>query len=144
MSKNKRSQYLKKVDTGLKLTALELKHSDINKRLNLNFSYLDRKQSQGIDELTEDQLKEIFQKLIEWSSRPAQEWKMEKLTKKSNLLTEYGDFPKKSLLKHPPHVPKDVRWARFRFGNLKRIVGFLYEEAFYVVFIDLDHRFYGI
>ena len=69
------------------------------------------------------------------------------------MLSIYGDFPRNTEFELPSHIPENVKWARFRFGNRKRLVGFFIEdeyaeehalskEVFYLVFIDLDHKFY--
>jgi hypothetical protein len=79
------------------------------------------------------------------------------------VLAYYDNFPSRSDFKHPPHVPHDVTWARFRLGSKVRLIGFVLSEdvcrakskvateghvypydpnTFYVVFLDKDHKFY--
>ena len=69
------------------------------------------------------------------------------------LLEIYNDFPLKSEFHHPNHVPAGVKWARFRLEGDQRLIGFmidktdvskfnLYPDVFYIVFLDLFHKFY--
>jgi len=54
----------------------------------------------------------------------------------------YGSFPPKSNFKHPKHVPNDVNWASLHIKGRVCIAGYIYENIFYVVFLDKNHEFW--
>jgi hypothetical protein len=123
-------------------------------RIAFNFSFFDNNQKAGQDfkDWTEKQVKELLQKLKDFSMQNLQYWKMQGASR-SRTLAVYGDFPGKSNFKHPSHVPKEVSWARFRLEGDSRLVGFivdnddctkygLCENLFYIVFLDEHHKFY--
>ncbi|EJG1881361.1 hypothetical protein RAL08_004551 [Vibrio parahaemolyticus] len=139
--------------------------SDINSRCKFNFSYLDINQAgqNFIDWNTtsgSSKLVKLMDKLKEYTRQPLSFWKNEKIGKgkqggkgkRQHCLEIYGDFPKRSAFKHPPHVPEDVLWGRFRLDNDTRLAGFILPEdkesnkndinTFYVVFLDENHQFY--
>lgn len=136
--------------------------SDITSRSKFNFSFFDPNQGACTDlgALTHEQLLETVEKIKHYSRSPLTYWQTMRCGGGGlKILEIYGDFPKNSDFKHPKHVPHDVRWARFRMDNLGRLVGFLIPtefgnyssddrrffldtNTFYVVFVDLEHRFY--
>ncbi|HBO3797512.1 TPA: hypothetical protein L4T06_005525 [Pseudomonas aeruginosa] len=138
--------------------------SDLIGRCKFNFSYWDMKQEagSGLAELTEVQIKNLVEKIRLYSRESLSHWQAERCGSGGlKVLEIYGEFPKKSDFVHPKSVPHDVRWARFRMDNLGRLVGFLvpaehsfkkdehnkfcYDcNTFYVVFVDLSHRFYKV
>lgn len=78
---------------------------------------------------------------------------------KSPIFINYRNFPPKSGFVHPPHVPQNVEWARFRLSGKRRLCGFVVPEqmhdkchtrtgfrfdrnTFYVVFLDENHQFW--
>lgn len=134
----------------------------ILKKCKFNFSYFDNNQkpySTSFNELSEKDKSEFYQKLIEFSKFSLEHWQKIGIgngRKRSHVLDVYGTFPRKSKFVHPAHVPHDVKWARFRYGDT-RLVGFICPESvicengnksnldtntFYVVFLDLGHNFY--
>lgn len=60
------------------------------------------------------------------------------------LLKVYGDFPKSSHFKKPPHITGEVQWGTIqRIGGQKpRLAGYIIGSVFYPVFLDKDHVFY--
>ena len=54
----------------------------------------------------------------------------------------YDNFPVNSDFIHPKYVPAGVKWSTIRIKGKERIVGYLEENIFYVVFLDKDHRFW--
>jgi hypothetical protein len=54
----------------------------------------------------------------------------------------YGRIPAKSDFKHPSHVPPDADWASMHIKGLPCVIGHLFQNIFYVVFLDKDHRFW--
>ena len=107
-----------------------------------------------------------MEKIKEFSKEPLLHWQHEKVGKgkkggkgkRQHYLEIYGDFPKNSAFCHPPHVPVDVLWARFRIDCETRLGGFVIDKkvaeecdkkgisldmnTFYIVFLDENHDFY--
>ena len=136
--------------------SLDDKKSDLTKRCKFNFSYFDDSQPAGsrFSDLTESQLRNILNSLKEFSRRSLDDWE-----KDAPRFVMYHNFPIKSEFTHPQHVPHQACWGRFRLGSKFRLVGFtvpaeldgtshsstrrVYDKnTFYIVFIDLDHRFW--
>lgn len=144
--------------------------SEIEIRCKFNYSYFDQSQTAGqnLDEWMSERgissLKNLFEKIKEYTSQPLKYWLNERVGSGGlSVLAYYDSFPKKSEFVHPPHVPHDVTWARFRLGNKVRLIGFVLPEdvcrskskvstngnfypydpnTFYVVFLDKNHKFY--
>lgn len=64
--------------------------------------------------------------------------------KQRKIITEYGSFPTKSDFKHPRHIADTVNWAVIKNikGQKGRVVGHIIDNVFYVVFLDINHRFW--
>lgn len=108
----------------------------------------------------EEHLQKFMQKIIEFSKEPLHYWKNQRIgSGKNNVLELYNTFPLNSDFHHPKHVPIDVSWARFRLDSKTRLVGFVVPisfcsqmssdyfldgNTFYIVFLDLNHKFYKI
>lgn len=151
---NKKAAFLKRV------IKTDVESSGILKFMKFNFKFFDAEQEHGssFDDLTNEDAKKLLKKIVSFSGKSLNEWATENAG--GNGLTvyaRYGDFPKPSGFKHPPHVPHEAVWGRFRLGNKYRLVGFVipdslnmvckesycYEKnTFYVVFIDKEHKFY--
>ena len=139
-----------------------IRSCDISSRLKFNFSYFDGSQAAGINiaDFDGDLAKNLLDKMRAFSRSPISYWTQARAGAGGlKVLEIYGAFPKRSDFTHPKHVPHDVLWARFRLDNMTRLVGFVipteysntlcerlgynYDcNTFYVVFIDLEHRFY--
>lgn len=146
-----------------------LESCDIASRSCFNFSYFEANQNAGQDfsQWGENQgassLTALLDKIKSYSKEPLAYWRNERVGSKGlRVLAYYDQFPKRSEFKHPPHVPHDVTWARFRLGNMVRLIGFVIPESlagkqysddkgqkyfydsntFYVVFLDKDHQFF--
>ena len=157
---SKKSRFL----TNLPELLLESKDCDIRRRSKFNFSYFDESQEPGgkLTEMSKEDLRKLFQKMKEFTRETLKEWKTRRIGSGRNKVLEvYGNFPNNSDFFHPKHVPADVHWARFRLDQMTRLVGFVIPEgmcssisrdndylfdsnSFYVVFLDLNHRFYKI
>jgi hypothetical protein len=60
-------------------------------------------------------------------------------------IKEYGQFPDKDKTEFsiPSHVPFGANWAVItKLGGKIRVVGYVIENTFYIVFLDSEHRFY--
>lgn len=133
---------------------------DLTMRCKFNFSYFQKQDAgQDFSEWNHDQLKKLLLKLAEYSKKPLSHWTQQRAGKAGSVLAIYGDFPKSSDFTHPKHVPHQARWARFRLEQAVRLIGFIVPESyhgkphqktkqcfdcntFYVVFLDINHRFY--
>jgi len=144
------------------LATSSLESSDLISRSKFNFSYFDSNQEPctNFSDLRPEHLLELIEKIKIYSRSPLAYWQNQRVGGGGlSVLEIYGNFPKKSDFTHPKHVPHDVSWARFRIDNLGRLVGFVIPQkmgnlasddrrffldsnTFYVVFIDLEHRFY--
>lgn len=129
-------------------------------RSKFNFSYFsEHPAGQALEDLSADNLRQLYAKLQHFSKEPLSYWKTMKVGKSGRMLSIYGGFPSKSDFSHPPHVPHEAEWGRFRLDFSFRLVGFVVPDhldgrtqnstgalfdsnTFYVVFFDRDHRFY--
>lgn len=143
-----------------------LNNCDILTRSKFNFSYFDNNPpGQDFIDLNDaagnSKIVKLMGKLKEFTRLSLSHWENEKIGKgkrggkRQSCLEVYKDFPKKSAFVHPPHVPEDVWWARFRIDCDTRLVGFVIpnnlnntiaknydSNTFYVVFLDENHQFY--
>lgn len=122
--------------------------------LSFNFKFLDQTQGQRLSELSSEQVDRFVDKLKWYSTETAMHWKSTRIGGGSNtVLSEYDSFPSRSEFHHPRFVPADVKWARFHMEGDMRLIGFLIDkkdggntslntDVFYVVFLDLYHKFY--
>ena len=144
------------------LPVIELETSGIINRCKFNFSYLDLHQplENPATELSADFMSGLIQKLKNYSSHPLSYWLHQRVGGGGRSILEiYKKFPRPSDFTHPPAVPNDVEWARFRMEGAVRLAGFVVPSTlsnklsddgkfafcgntFYVVFVDLEHRFY--
>ena len=60
------------------------------------------------------------------------------------IITIYKSFPKQSEFKHPNHIAPDVNWAVIKKikGQKGRVAGHIIDNVFYIVFLDLEHKFW--
>lgn len=136
--------------------------SGLVKRLKFNLHYLDLNQPIGLrDELSADFLTQLLEKLKNFSEQDLSHWvTMPAGRGNGNMYQIYDKFPKNSEFNHPASVPHDAVWGRFRVDRTIRLAGFTIPSilnhklcsqekfrfctnTFYVVFIDLHHKFYA-
>lgn len=145
------------------LPILDVESSGMVSRCKFNFSYLDLNQplAKPALELPSEFLNELVAKLKNYSTHPLSYWLHQRVGGGGRSILEvYKKFPDPSEFTHPPSVPHDVQWARFRMEGAVRLAGFLIPSSlnnrlcnerkysfcnntFYVVFVDLEHGFYG-
>lgn len=149
----------KKFLASLPVTSVE--STKLVRRTKFNFSFLDLEQPKSLEaDLTREFFKKLFDKLKHFSAEPLSHWDVAPAGGgDGNYLETYGGFPKRSNFTHPPFVPHDAVWARFRLDRSTRLAGFTVPSnlnhklcendryrfctnTFYVVFIDLHHGFY--
>ena len=122
---------------GLKNKALnEEAIRKLNNNFVISFQYLDKNQGQDFEDWNkEGLLVNMLNTLKEYCMKPLQESKGENFK-------VYGTFPPKSKFKHPKHVPKDANWASLHINGKVCLAGHVYENIFYVVFLDKNHDFW--
>lgn len=144
-----------------KIPVLTMDTCDLVSRSKFNFSYMDLGQPEKLaDDLTLDFFNEILEKLKHYSTHPLSYWINQPIGRKSGKVLEvYTKFPIRTDFEHPKSVPNDAVWCRFRVSGSVRLAGFIVPSAlnnqlckqekyrfcvntFYVVFIDMHHRFY--
>lgn len=140
MSRNKNSQIKGKSNInslGLKQVS---KNEEALEKLGNNFvvsfQYLDRNQGQTFEEWDkEGLLVNMLNTLRDYCGKTMQE-------NKGDKFKEYGYFPPKTNFVHPKHVPQDVSWASLHLSGRVCLGGHIYENIFYVVFLDKNHEFW--
>ena len=149
---SRKSASLKELDRA----SLDDDENDLTQRCKFNLSYLDHTQKAGqtFSDLTQSQLEKILLSLQEYCRFSLDYWETQ-----GSRFVVYPKFPTKTEFKHPPHVPHQACWGRFRLGSKFRLVGFripptlhgkphektneLYDKnTFYIVFIDQNHLFW--
>lgn len=160
----KKAEFLNQLPTST------IEDCDIVRRCKFNFSFFtdDQPAAQSFADWNDGHGPSSLQGLIEslrsFSKEPLSYWKNQQ-SGRQNILEVYGDFPdsKKTDFVHPPSVPHDVQWARFRLAARVRLIGFVLpieyhnkgtsckdknieylidSNTFYVVFLDKEHKFY--
>jgi hypothetical protein len=110
---------------------------DHNKPLVISFKYYDPRQGQAFDHWEKDQiLAKALETLHGYCQRPSVD------QCKSDKFTVYGAFPKKSEFRHPEHVPPDAQWTRIHVNGKQCVIGHVFKNIFYLVFLDKEHRFW--
>lgn len=144
--------------------------SGIATKCKFNLSYFDSTQepSQCFSDWNEEagicSLDSLLDKIKEYTKESLSYWRNQRCGGGGlKVLAYYDDFPNRSAFVHPPHIPHDACWARFRLGNRVRLIGFVIPEqmnniecsqqekgyrydsnTFYLVFLDKNHTFYQI
>lgn len=107
-----------------------------NNNFIVSFEYLDRNQGQDFEDWDkEGLLVDMLNTLRDYCMKPLQE-------SKGGKFKIYGAFPPQSKFKHPLHVPRDVDWASLHINGKVCLAGHVYENIFYVVFLDKNHEFW--
>lgn len=117
---------------------------DRGKNICFNFSYLDKTQGQTYKDWEQNELLALLMDKLEHLS------KLNIMEAQGGILTIYKDieFPPKSKFKFPKHLPENykfpenVKWAKIDIQGKERVIGFLENNVFYIVFLDKNHEFY--
>ena len=139
--------------------SLNKESCNLGLRSKYNFSYFvdNQEHCTGLtDHQYANEILDIMVKLRDFSKKSLMELKSD------STLIIYKDFPSHSEFNRPKHIPHDVLWGRFRLSGKARLVGFvipdefhnqayhansqlyLCKNTFYIVFIDLEHKFYPV
>jgi len=125
-------------------TREEKKGRSIRELLTFSFKDFDQSQPKKSPETLEMWSKEgLLPKLFDRLTHLAKLTRSEAVNKKQ--IKEYGQFPDKDKTEFslPSHVPPGVNWsAIMQLGGKIRVVGYVIENTFYIVFLDSEHRFF--
>jgi hypothetical protein len=103
----------------------------------VSFKHLSKNQGLGIGQWEEEKkLSVAIDVLSNYCQRPL----IEQCDGKKFCI--YGGFPSKSLFVHPSNIPEDANWARIHIDGTHIIAGHVFQNTFYVVFLDHDHTFF--
>ena len=136
---------------------------DNGNRFKINFSYLDETQQFGkaITKLKPKDAQDILTFCKDNGDKSLEELGRQRQGGASLCTYEnYTDFPSSNTkFKEPKNIPVGVHWGRLRLRGKARLAGFtvpghldgtrndkgnkLDKNTFYVVFIDLEHKFYS-
>lgn len=114
-------------------------------RLSFSFKDLDETQPEGAPQTLElwhehEMLTTLIEKIRDVSELSRDE------AVKQQIIKCYGDFPPadKTDFTHPGHVEKTVSWSVLRRigGQKGTVAGYLVDNVFHVVFLDMDHKFW--
>lgn len=110
----------------------------VNQTFCISFKDFDDTQGQTFDDWEKDGiLADSMKKLREYCREPLR-------SQLSNTFKEYGAFPEKSDFHYPKHIPDDVNWASLHITGVRVIAGYIFENTFYIVFLDKEHQFYKV
>lgn len=117
---------------------------DRYKEICFNFQYLDKNQGQSYKEWEENKILALMLNKLEHLS------KLNIMEAQKGILTIYKDvdFPPESNFTSPEHVtnnfkfPDDAKWSSIRVQGEERVIGFIKENIFYIVFLDKNHDFW--
>lgn len=116
------------------------------KKIVISYIYLDRKQGQ-----TFEQWDNHKGRLLRWENivqhlntlTASQALMTGVIVKYTKIKVDIHNMPEKSKWKYPKHLNNiDVTWCKIVVMQLVRIIGFLDDNIFYVVFLDENHEFY--
>jgi len=124
--------------------------------VSFNFQYFDDSQTAGqtfSDWAKSGILLKLLDKIREYSKETISHWAHLPIGSHGHVLEVYDEFPDNSEFRHPSYIPHDISWARFRLESGVRLIGFVLpkrkcndfnicQNVFYVVFLDMNHRFY--
>lgn len=117
-----------------------------DKKVVISYIYLDRKQGQTLE-----QWDRAAGRLLRWENiiqrlntlTVEQVLKQQVIIKYNNLDVDQFNMPKNSGWKYPAHLnPFNIIWCKIIVMQLVRVIGFMDDNVFYVVFLDEKHEFY--
>ena len=120
-----------------KRKGLDYRSGEPKKLIVFSLKDFDVNQGQSFEVWEKDKLlSNLMTRLREMSSFTVTE------AQQNKILTIYGDFPVKTDFQHPKHIPDGVNWAVISIQGKERIAGYIEDNAFYIVFLDKDHKFW--
>jgi len=104
----------------------------------ISFKYLDKKQGQTFEDWESDK---ILAKALNNLTTRCKDTIDNQI---GESFTKYRSFPprEKTDFYFPLHVPQDATWARIHITGKQCVVGHVYHNVFYIVFLDKNHRFW--
>lgn len=119
------------------LSQISVKEMEHSKGLVFSFKHFDRTQGQNFEDWEARQL--LSRMLNDFHGYCSRATFTECFGSKFTL---YGNFPSSSQFKHPRHVPPDAEWARIHVQGEPCVIGHMFHNIFYVVFLDREHQFW--
>lgn len=116
------------------------------KKVVISYIYLDRAQGQSLE-----QWDRTAGRLLRWENivqrlntlTVAQALAQQDIIKYNNLDADQFNMPKNSMWKYPAHLNHlKIVWCKIIVMQLVRVIGFMDDNVFYVVFLDEKHEFY--
>lgn len=116
------------------------------KKVVISYLYLDRTQGQTLE-----QWDKAKGRLLRWNNiilklnncTPMQAFTQNIIIRYNDLDADLYNMPKKSKWKFPQTlISKEVVWCKIIIMQIVRVIGFLEDNIFYVVFFDEKHEFY--
>lgn len=109
---------------------------DPTKTLCFCFKHLDRNQGQKFEDWQRQEvLAKALNRFRDHSGVPVDQCFNDKFKR-------YKQFPSHSEFEHPTQVPQDADWASMHVDGKTCVIGHMLRNVFYVVFLDMDHKFY--
>lgn len=110
--------------------------SKYEQNFRFSFEFLDRNQGQNFKEWEQNgNLLKMNETLMEYCKEPIR-------NKMSDKFKEYGEFPAKSGFVVPSYIEDDVNWSALHITGKVVLGGFIYNNTFFVVFLDGEHQFW--
>jgi len=116
------------------------------KKVLISYIYLDRAQGQSLEQWDQTpgrllRWNNVIQNLNSLTIQQALHNKI--IIKYDKIDVDVHNMPRKSKWKYPQHLKdKNIIWCKIVLMNLVRIIGFLEDNIFFVVFLDENHEFY--
>jgi len=103
----------------------------------ISFQLMDRNQGQNFENWhDENLLVKMLNRIRDCCCKTIEE------NIKDGYFKVYGEFPLCSEFRKPSHISEDSQWACLHIQGKECLAGTVYENIFYVVFLDKDHIFW--
>lgn len=116
-----------------------VKAEEVNGHMVVSFKHIDQTQGQTFQQWeTEGILADALETLSHYCKDTLQR------QCSTDSFKHYKGFPPndKTDYHQPSHVPQDADWASMHINGKQCLVGHIFKNTFYVVFLDKDHRFW--
>ena len=116
-----------------------VKNEEENGHMVISLKYIDRTQGQTFEEWEKEGL---LASALDTLSHYCKDTLQKQCS--TDVFKHYKSFPpnNKTDYTHPDHVPQDVNWASMHVNGKQCLIGHIFRNVFYIVFLDKDHRFW--
>ncbi len=115
----------------LKSTVRDLESDDY---LVISLKYLNRQGQSFTDWESVGLLSRMMGQLFHYCQQPMK-------SVYDNRFIQYPHYPSNSKFTYPSNISPDVQWARIKIMNKPRVIGYVFRNIFYIVFLDMNHEF---